>query len=367
MNFDYSDEQLMLRDSVDRYGQQQWDPADRLKMLEQGPAAAVRRWAQMAEMGWLMLPVDEDQGGLGGSAVDVMAIAEGFGRHLILDPWVSSCVLVPALLSGGGDAASELAGAIAVGAARAAGAFIESDGGHDPAHVATRAEGNILSGEKLHVEDGGGADWFVVSARTGGNVDEEAGISLFLVPRDADGLTVSTYRAADHHRHARLALNGVRGVPIGQADAALPVIEAAVDRAICAHLAEATGSMETATAVTLDFLKTRKQFGVAIGTFQALQHKIVDMTIACEEARAMTYHATLHSNAAPAERRRAAAAGKTRVADCGMHVGQDAIQLHGGVGFSDELIVSHHFKRLLMIDQAHGPRAYHRARFAGTV
>jgi len=364
MNFDYSDEQIMLRDSVDRYGAEQWAAANRLKMLEEGPEAAVRRWAQMAEMGWLMLPIGEDQGGLGGSAVDVMAIAEGFGRHLILDPWVTSCVLVPALLRGGGDAAGDVAAAIAAGEARAAAALIESDGGYDLAHVATRADGNILSGAKLHVEDGADADWFVVSARTGGSVDEDGGISLFLVPRGAEGLEISRYRALDHHRHARLTLNGVRGVPIGQADAALPVIEAGVDRAICAHLAEATGSMETAAAVTLEYLKTRKQFGVAIGTFQALQHKMVDMTIACEEARAMTYHATLHLGAAPAERRRAVAAGKTRVADCGVHVGQDAIQLHGGVGFSDELIVSHHFKRQLMIDQAHGPRAHHRARFS---
>lgn len=367
MDFTYSDEQQMLRDSVDRFGAERWNPAKRVRLLESGDAA--QRWREMAELGWLMLPIAEADGGLGGGAIEVMAVAEGFGRHLIVDPWVTSCVLVPALLAGGGDAAGAVLAAIAGGEAKAAAGLIEPHMGYDIAEVALRAEqgpdGWRLTGEKLHVEDGADADWFVVSARTAGTPGERDGIGLFLLPRDAAGLTVERFRAVDHHRHARLRLHGVTGATaIGPVDAALPVIEAAVDRAIAAHLAEAVGSMEAATAATLDHLRTRQQFGVAIGTFQVLQHRMVDMTIACEEARAMAAYATLHLDAAPAERIRAVAAGKTRVGDCGLHVGQEAIQLHGGVGFSDELIVSHHFKRQLMLDQAHGPRHHHRNRFA---
>lgn len=367
MDFLYSDEQRMLHESVDRYGQQEWPAAARLATLAVGPEAAARRWRAMAELGWLMLPIAEEEGGLGGGPVEVMAVAEGFGRHLMTDPWVSSCVLAPALLRGGGDAATVLATAIGAGDARVAAALIEADGGHDLHRVGLRAErvggGYRLSGAKVHVEDGADADWFIVSARTAGGDAEVAGISLFLVPATASGLVVEGFRAIDGHRHARLRLDGVIAATlVGEVDAALPGIAAAVDRAICAHLAEATGSMEAVAATTLDYLKTRHQFGVPIGSFQALKHRMVDMTIACEEARAMTYHATLNLDGL--DRTRAVAAAKTRVGQSGLYVARQAVQLHGGVGTSDELIVSHHLKRQMMLDLAHGGADHHRARFA---
>jgi pimeloyl-CoA dehydrogenase len=277
-------------------------------------------------------------------------------------------VLVPALIVGGGDVAGGVLEAIGAGEALAAAALIEAAGGYDLHRVATRAEagpgGWRLSGAKCQVEDGADADWFIVSARTAGAIDEADGIGLFLVPRDAEGLTVEGFRSIDGHRHARLRLDGVTATPVGDVDAALPVIEAALDRTIAAQLAEATGSMEAASDATLDYLRTRQQFGVPIGSFQVLQHRMVDMTVACEEARSMTYHATLNLHRAPDERRRAAAAGKVRVSESGIYVGQQAVQLHGGVGFSDELIVSHHLRRQMMLNLAHGPIDHHRARFA---
>jgi pimeloyl-CoA dehydrogenase len=367
MHFAYNDEQVMLRDSVDRYGQDTWQGADRKAIAEH----AARRWHEMADLGWLALALPETHGGLGGGPVEIMAVMEGMGRHLMVSPYVATCVLAPALLADGGDAAGEVMAQIGSGAAMVGAGLIEADGGHDLHHVATRAEGSgrawQLTGAKLHVEDGADAAWYVVSARTAGAVHDAGGIGLFLVPAGAHGLTVERFRAIDQHRHARLKLDGVTAaIPLGVVDNGLPTITAAVDRAICAHLAEATGSMEAAADATLEYLRTRKQFGVAIGSFQALQHRMVDMAIACEEARAMTYQATLSLHHGASERRRAVSGGKARVSQSGMFVGQQAVQLHGGVGFSDELIISHHLRRQMMLDLAHGPADHHVTLFAQT-
>jgi len=366
MHFVYNDEQVMLRDSVDRYGQDVWHGADRKVIVAEG---AARRWCDMADLGWLALALPETHGGLGGGPVDVMAVMEGLGRHLMVSPFVATCVLAPALLANGGDAAGEVMAQIGRGEALVGAGLIEAGGGHDLHRVASRAERSAgtwrLTGAKLHVEDGADADWFIVSARTAGAEDDEGGIGLFLLPAGADGLTVERFRSIDQHRHARLKLDGVTAaIPLASVDNALPTITAGVDRAICAYLAEATGSMEAAADATLEYLRTRQQFGVAIGSFQALQHRMVDMAIACEEARAMTYQATLSLHHAAQARRRAVSGAKARVSQSGIFVGQQAVQLHGGVGFSDELIISHHLRRQMMLDLAHGPADHHVALFA---
>ncbi|MET0193978.1 MAG: acyl-CoA dehydrogenase [Hyphomicrobiaceae bacterium] len=359
MNFDYSDEQRMLADGAERLGKDVWPSSDRLKLLENFDELTAGTWAQMAELGWLMLPIAEDDGGLGGSPVDVMAIMEGVGRHLVAMPYVANAVLVPALI-GGDAAAQDVLAAIGEGSAKAAAGLLEPDSGYDLAWVeTTAAPDGTLTGEKVHVEDGADADWFVVTAKG------EAGLSLYLVAADAPGLTVSRFRAIDQHRHARLKLDGVPATLIGEAGSALPIVELAVDKAICAHLAEAVGSMEAAHTATLEYLRTRKQFGVAIGSFQALQHRAVDMAIAVEEARAMSYRATLSLGLPTAERRRVVSAAKARVGQCGLFVGRQAVQLHGGVGFSDELIISHHLKRQMMLETAYGSAEHHLARVAG--
>jgi pimeloyl-CoA dehydrogenase len=369
MDFDYSLEQQMLRDSADRFGAENWPVERRLQCLKDVGRNVAKSWEEMAGLGWLMLSISEQDGGLGGSAVDVMALMEGIGRHLIPVPYVASCVLAPALLSGGGDLAAEVLQAIGEGKARVAAGFLEPEGGFDLAHVGLRADrgegGWRLSGEKLHVEDGGDAEWYIVSARNAGGTMDAVGISLFMIPCDAPGMTVQRFRAIDGHIHARLRLDGVtRAMLIGESDNALDRIEAAVDRAIVAHAVEAVGSMEMANTVTLDYLKTRRQFGVSIGSFQVLQHRAVDMMIAAEEARSMMYHAALRLDAESHERRRAVSAAKTRVGQTGLYVARQAVQLHGGVGTSDELIVSHHFKRQMMLDAAYGTADYHRSRYA---
>lgn len=363
MNFEYSDEQVMLADMADRLGKDLWPGSDRLKLVEKIDTLIPETWAQMAELGWLMLPIAEEDGGIGGSPVDVMAVMEGIGRHLVSVPYVASSVLVPALISGGGDKASQVLESLGDGSARAAAGLLEAGGGYDMGHVETTAkpdgDGWVLNGAKLHVEDGADADWFVVTAHS------DAGISLFLLPAGAEGLTVSRFRAIDQHRHAKLALNDVRdAVLLGEAGSAMPVAERAVDKAICAHLAEAVGSMQAALDATLEYLRTRKQFGTTIGSFQSLQHRAVDMAVALEEARSMLYRATLSLDLPAAERRRAVSAAKARVGQCGLYVGQQAVQLHGGVGFSDELIISHHLKRQMMLETAFGSSAHHLKEFA---
>jgi len=364
MDFDYSDEQRLLADQVDRFGQDHYPATARDALLGELAAGDRRRWRGLTELGLLALPFAEADGGLGGSAVDIMAAMEMLGRHRVPEPYVAAGVLASALLAGADQ--QDLVDRIMAGDAIVAGAFLEEDGGFALDRIRTRAEadgdGWRLSGAKIHVEDGGGADMFLVSATSGAD-----GISLFAVPADAPGLRVDRARAVDHHRHARLTLDDVRlpaDALVGDADTALPRIEAAVDRALCAYMAEAVGSMDALVRITIDYLKTRHQFGAPIGSFQALQHRMVDIAIAAEEARSMTYHATLHLDREPAERRRAVAAGKARVGQAGLFVGRQCVQLHGGVGVTSELIVSHHLQRLMMIDLAHGDAAHHVRRFA---
>lgn len=370
MDFEPSEEQVMIGDSVDLFGARHYPPSERMKLLKAGPGALDSRWREMAEAGWL---------GLGQSADDesdndtyIMTLMQGLGRHLMLEPFVTRCILVPALLAGTDTPATQalLAGA-ADGTVLAALALGEARSGFHTNHVETIAEavegGFCLSGEKTHVEDGADAEWFVVPARTGGVVDDRAGISLFLVHRDAVGLEVERFSSIDAHRHARLKLVGVRvdtDALIGELGRGFPILEAAIDRAIVAHIAEALGSMEAVRNVALDYIKTRHQFGKLIGSFQVLQHSMVDMDTACEEARSMVYHATAHLRSDPATRRQAISAAKARVGQCGLFVARQSIQLHGGLGVSAELIVSHHLKRQMMLDLAYGNASYHRARFA---
>ena len=304
-----------------------------------------------------------------------MVVMEGMGRALMLEPYVGSGVIAPVLLPHlAGAHRAELLAEIMAGGALLTLADAEPQGRFDLAAVATRAErrdgGYVLTGEKSHALDGAEADWFVVPARTSGAPGETAGISLFLVPRSAPGLTVRGLRAMDHRRNAALSLLDVTvddDALIGPADQGFPLLRNAVDLAIVARLAEALGAMEAAYEQTLAYLKTRKQFGQTLGSFQALQHRAVDMAVACEEARSMTYLATLSLDAEPAERARTIAAAKTRVGQTSLYVARQAVQLHGGIGFSDELAIGHYLKRLTMIDMAFGAAAHHRALYAASL
>ena len=374
MDFDLTSEQEQLRDSVLRFGREHYDFAIWRRMVAGHAPFDVDNWHRMAELGWLAIGVPEEHGGLGGTAIDTMVLMEGMGRCLCLEPLVGSAVIAPALLQHATPVTRDrLLAEILAGETMVALAEGEPEGGFDLSWVATTAtpdgDGYVLTGAKSQVSDGASAHWFMVPARTSGEVDDPHGITLFLVDANAPGLSRSSFRSPDHRHHARLSLDRVAvgaDAVIGVTGEGLDLLEHAVDLAIVARLAEAVGAMDVLRDTTLEYLKTRRQFDAPIGSFQALQHRMVDIAIACEEARSMMYQATMRLGAPRAERRRAVSAAKALVGQHGIFVGHQAVQLHGGIGTSDELPVSHYLKRLLMIDLAYGNAAHHRALFAAS-
>jgi alkylation response protein AidB-like acyl-CoA dehydrogenase len=378
MEFNYSEEQLALQDTLQRFISRDYD-FDKRRGFSASPLGySAEAWRQYAELGLLALPFPEELGGLGGNAVDIMLVMEQFGQGLLLEPFLSTVVTCGGLLR---DAASpavkeKLVPQIAAGKLKLSLAAYEATGRYDLSYVTSTAResgGNwLLSGRKTVVLDGASADCFLVSARSSGKAGDRDGISLFLVPRDAKGLTIAAYPTQSGARAADLLLENVAvgstEALIGEPGRALPIIERAVDRAIAALCAEAVGIINALNQATLNYLKTRKQFGVAIGTFQALKHKMADMLIAAEQARSMAIIAAVHADAEDAaERHRAISAAKAYIGQAGRLVGQHAVQMHGGMGVVDELIVSHYFKRLTMIDLSLGDADYHLASFSETL
>jgi alkylation response protein AidB-like acyl-CoA dehydrogenase len=377
MEFNYSEEQLALQDTLQRFISRDYDFDKRRKFSASPAGFSAEAWTQYANLGLLALPYPEDFGGLGGNAVDVMLVMEQFGHGLLLEPFLSTVVLCGGLIR---DAAADamkqkLLPEIAAGKLKLALAAYEAAGRYELSYVGCKAEqsggGWRLSGRKTVVLDGASADYFLVSACSSGAIGDRDGISLFLVPRDAKGLTVAAYPTQSGARAADLLLENVTvaaDAAIGAPGSALPIIERAVDQAIAALCAEALGIINALNQATLNYLKTRKQFGVAIGTFQALKHKMADMLIAAEQTRSMAIIAAVHADSQDAaDRHRAISAAKAYIGQAGRLVGQHAVQMHGGMGVVDELIVSHYFKRLTMIDLTFGDADYHLASFSETL
>jgi alkylation response protein AidB-like acyl-CoA dehydrogenase len=377
MEFNYSEEQLALQDTLQRFIARDYDFDKRRAFSKSDLGYSAEAWKQYAELGLLALPFPENAGGLGGNAVDIMLVMEQFGHGLLLEPYLSSVVTCGGLIR---DAASEglkqkLLPQIGAGELMLSLAAYEAAGRYDLSYVGTTANeagGNwTLSGRKTVVLDGASANAFLVSARSSGKVGDRDGISLFLVPRDAKGLTLAAYATQSGARAADLLLENVvvgADAVIGAPARALPIIERAVDYAIAALCAESIGIINALNQATLNYLKTRKQFGVAIGTFQALKHNMADMLIAAEQARSMAIIAAVHADSKDAtDRRRNIAAAKAYIGQAARLVGQTAVQMHGGMGVVDELIVSHYFKRLTMIDLSLGDADYHLASFSNTL
>jgi alkylation response protein AidB-like acyl-CoA dehydrogenase len=377
MEFDYTEEQLALQDTLQRFIARDYDFEKRKAILKSDLGFSPEAWKQYAELGLLALPLPEEFGGLGGNAVDIMLVMEQIGLGLIMEPYLSSVVLCGGLLR---DAASQdlqqrLLPHVADGGIKLALACYEAAGRYDLSHVACTATQKAgvwsMVGRKTVVLDGPSADYFLVAARSGGKLNDAGGVSLFLVPRDAKGLTVTGYPTQIGARAADLSLNDVAVAAdglIGPLGAALPIIQRAVDRGIAALCAEAVGVMNALNKATLEYLKTRKQFGVAIGTFQALKHRMADMLIAAEQSRSMAVIAAVNADSTdPAERSRCIAAAKAYIGQAGRLIGQQAVQLHGGMGVVDEHVVSHYFKRLTMIDLTFGDADYHLGRFSDTL
>ena len=374
MDFDLSDEQRMLQDSATRLLAGQCTFDQRHAHLAEAHGYSRALWSQFADMGLLGLTFAEADGGFGGGPVDTLIVMAAIGRSLAPEPYLASVVLGGGLLRDAGSAAQRQASlpGVAAGTLTLAFAHAETHARFDLAHVETtaRKEGSgwVIAGSKRFVLSGDSADKLIVSARTRGAANDVEGISLFLVDASAQGVKRRGYRTQDHGRAADIRFDAVRvdtDALIGVAGAGLPVIERATDVAVAALCAEAIGVMERAHELTVDYLKVRKQFGVAIGSFQALQHRAVDMLVAIEQARSMALYAAMMCDESDAAlRSRAISAAKVQVGKSARFVGQEAVQLHGGIGMTEECQVGHYFRRLSVIEILFGDTAHHLRRLA---
>ncbi|MFN3853343.1 MAG: acyl-CoA dehydrogenase family protein [Phreatobacter sp.] len=374
MDFDLTEEQQLLKDSVESYLADTYDFENRRRIAALPGGWSPDVWAKFAELGLLGLPFAEEDGGFGGGAVETMLVAEAFGRRLVLEPWLATVILGGGVLKRAGSAEQKAAHipAIAEGSRTLALATTERHSRYDLFDVTTTARrdgsGYVLDGQKAVVVHGGTADALIVSARTAGARRDRGGIGLFLIPADAAGLSRRDTPTQDGTHAAEVTLSGVRvgaEAVIGDPEGGLPVLEAVADEAIAALCAEAVGAMDEVTAVTVDYLKQRKQFGVNIGSFQALQHRAAEMFVALEQARSMAMFAAMTAATEdPVERRALASAAKVQIGRSAKFIGQQAIQLHGGIGMTMEYKAGHYFKRLTMIDTLFGDTDHHLAAVA---
>jgi pimeloyl-CoA dehydrogenase small subunit len=375
MNFELSEEQQLLADTLKRFVTTHYNFDARAKIIASPIGYSEDVWAALAEMGVLGLPFASEHGGFGGAAVDVMIVMEAIGDALLVEPYLATVGLGGQFVARGGTAAQQkrILPALIQGKTKLAFAQTERGARYDLHRVRTTAKragnGWVLDGDKPMVLHAATADLLVVSARTSGTDTDQRGISLFLVERTAPGVAMQEYRTLDNLRVADVRLSGVRVAGdslIGREGAGLELIEEVVDYATALLCAEAAGAIRYANEATLDYLKTRRQFGVPIGSFQALQHRMVDMMISHEQSKSMASLACVKVDTADAaERRRIVSAAKIKIADACRHVSQEAVQLHGGMGMTEELKISHTFRRLTAIAQAFGDADHHLARFAG--
>ena len=383
MNFSPSPEQRQLADTVQRFLAQEYSFDARKKIVASEDGWSRPLWGKLAELGLLSLQVPEEHGGMAPAAVESLLTLTAMGRFLVVEPFLSSAIIGTALVRAQASAAqaAALLPALAAGERIVAPALTESGARYDLRQVATAAtrsgDGWALRGHKAVVLHAPAADLLLVSARTGAapagtttapdHDGDEPGISLFAVPRGAAGVRLSPYRTLDGQVAADVTLDGVQlpaDALLGAEGSAFAAISAAVDLGVAGICAEAAGTLQAALDATLDYTKTRKQFGVPIARFQALQHRMAEMLIHVEQARSMSFLAALRANSPDAgERRRATSAAKVVIGQACRYVGQQAVQLHGGMGVTDELPVSHAFKRLVAIELSLGDTGHHLERF----
>jgi pimeloyl-CoA dehydrogenase small subunit len=374
MDFEFSEEQSILKDSLARLLADNYGFEQRKKHMAAPEGWSADMWGKYAEMGLMALPFSEEDGGIGGGPVETMIVMEALGGALALEPYFPTVVLGGGFLrlSGNDALRAELAPQVAEGSLKLAFAHTERNSRYDLNQVETRAKkdgsGWRLSGGKGVVIGGDSADRLVVTARTAGGKGDEKGVGVFLVDAKADGVSRRGYPMQDGQRAAEITLENV-SVPadavLGDPEDGLPLVRRVVDQGIAALSAEAVGVMSAMHALTVDYMKVRKQFGVPIGSFQVLQHKAVDMFVAIEQARSITYFATMMADSGDdAERARAMHAAKAEIGRGGTLVGQNAVQIHGGVGMTMEYAVGHYFKRMTMIDFTFGDSFHHLGRLA---
>jgi alkylation response protein AidB-like acyl-CoA dehydrogenase len=363
MDFDFTDDQEMLRDTVRKWVEKDYDFERRRAIVKAGGFSR-EAWKGLADLGLTGLAVPEAHGGMGFGAVDAMVVMEELGRGLVLEPFAAVSLVATNLLGDGRSPSAALwLEGIAQGKELVVLAHEERHSRYRLAHVETRAEHKggtwQLSGTKTVVPGGGHAGAFIVSARVSGGVGDRAGVGLFVVSRGEPGVEVRPYPTQDGASAAELVLSGASGIELLPAGEAMAALERAVDIGIAAVSAEAVGAMDRLVALTVEYMNTRKQFGVPIATFQALRHRIADVKMQLELARSMSYFATLKLGEPAAARRRALSQAKVQLGQSMRFVGQQCIQLHGGIGVTDEYAASHYFKRLTVIELSFGDTLFH--------
>ena len=373
MDLGLSDDQKLLKETVERLMQDNYDIDKRRAYIAENKGYSSDNWQQMAELGLLGLPFDEEFGGFGGSAVDVMVVMEALGNGLAVEPFLSTVVLCGGLIHDAGSAAQKSSHLVEIAAGKRTFALAHSEpqARYNLANVISQAraqgDGFQLSGTKCVALNGDSADWFIISARSSGSARDQNGISLFLIPAATPGLEVTGYQTVDGLRAADIQFDNITVASdalIGNLGDGYAILERAIDKTIGALAAESVGIMDTINALTLEYSKNRNQFGKAIGTFQVVQHRLTDMLMETEQARSMAQIAAMALDVNDeAARARELAGVKARLGKAGRFVGQESIQLHGGMGMTDEMTIGHYFKRLTMIDRSYGDADYSMRRY----
>jgi alkylation response protein AidB-like acyl-CoA dehydrogenase len=370
MDFNFTQEQQQFADALQRWAAKDYSFEQRNKIVYSADGVSPQAWSGLTELGMTALPVPEAQGGFSGSAIDMLVVMQELGRGLVVEPYWATVMGAEFLkCAGGHDAMLEQVGA---GELKLASALGEKQSRHELFDIATKAEANAggyrLDGTKSVVIHGAQADALVVSARSSGGRRDTAGISLFVVPADTAGVTRRDYRTSDGQRAADITFANVQlpaSALLGQEGAGWELLDAVTDYGVTLLCAEAIGLMEALNAATLEYLKTRQQFGVPIGKFQSLQHRMAEMFMQLEQARSMATLAAVKVASSDAqERRRTVSAAKAKIGQAAKFIGQQAVQLHGGMGVTNELPAAHYFKRLTMIELTLGDTDHHLARFA---
>lgn len=373
MDFSYSEEQQMLQDSIGKFISQDYDWDSRQAIAQSDAGFSTEHWQLFSELGWLTVPFKEEDGGFGGSAIDLIVMMEEFGKGLLVEPFLANAVLAGSLLteSASSEQKSTLLTPMMEGKLQLAFAYAEPQSRYEVANVRCSVEENgdqfVINGHKAVVLNGEAADKLLVSVRTSKTTTNRDGISLIWVDANAEGVRRKSYANVDGQRAADVWFDNVT-VPVtnllGEKDAAIDVIEMAIDKAALAVCAEAVGAMQVSLMKTVEYSKIRKQFNVTLSTFQALQHRMASMFIELEQAKSILLMAGIEMDRNDNRAPKALSAAKSRIGKAAKLIGQESIQIHGGIGVTDELDVGHYFKRLTAIQFSFGSTDYHTTRFA---
>ena len=372
MNFELSEEQKMIQQSVERFVQENYDLSNRIKISSEDPGYSKEYWSSMAELGWLGLAFDEEDGGFGGNQIDTLVLMEQFGKGLVLEPFLANIVLGGGAIKRGGSAKlkESIIPSLIDGSLQLTLAYAEEQSRFDLEDIATAAredDGNfVLNGKKSMVLNAESADKIIVAARTNGSQVDKEGISLFLVDADSEGLERENFPTVDGLRASEISLNDVKVSTenlIGEKDKGFEILQAVANDAILALAAEAVGAMEVLYKDTVEYTQQREQFDHPLSDFQVLQHRMVDMFMEYEQCKSLLFRATMETVQDPQLSQRTVHALKHLIGKSGIFVGENAVQLHGGMGVTEELRVGHFFKRLLVIDSQFGNADFHLDKF----